>query len=131
MSRDVDVIRRVYEAWNEQAMEDWKALHHEDVVVVPPTGWPEGETSVDRDAWLAQTMRLAEPWEEQWIELDELRNVGGWVLAVFRWITRGRGSGIELVTPMACISTIEDGKVTRHEYFLSREAALEAVERGP
>ena len=129
MSKDVGVIRRAFQMWNEQALEEWKAVYHDDVVIVPPTGWPEGETTADLDAWLTQAMRLTDSWEEQRIEVDELREVGGHVLSVFRWVTRGKGSGIELVTPMASISNVRHGKIARQEYYLSSEEALEALER--
>ncbi len=128
-SRDVDVLRRAFDAWNEGAFEEWKAMHHEDVVVIPPPGWPEGEPAPNRDAWFTQAMRLTDSWEEQQIEIDELREVGaGRVLAAFRWVTRGKGSGIELATPLASISTVRDGRIARQEYFSTREAALEALE---
>ena len=129
MSQDVDVIRRAFQTWNDQALEEWKAVYHDDVVIVPPAGWPEGETTADLDSWLTQAMRLTDSWEEQRIEVDELREAGGHVLSVFRWVTRGKGSGIDLVTPMASISTVRDGKIARQEYYLSAEEALEVLDR--
>ena len=49
------------------------------------------------------------------------------MLSVFRWVTRGKGSGIELETPMACVSTVRDGRIARQEFFLTREEALVAL----
>ena len=49
------------------------------------------------------------------------------VLSLFRWITKGKDSGITLKTPMAAITTVRDGQIARHEFFIDRDEALRAA----
>jgi hypothetical protein len=65
------VVRDSVADWNARDWEAWKAKHHEQVVVIPPEGWPEEERPVGREAWFRQAQRLVEPWDEQRIERVE------------------------------------------------------------
>ena len=128
MSREnVELIRHVFEMWNRGDLAAWGLMHHPDVVVIPPDGWPEGEQVQSRDEWLAQAMRLTDSWEDQRIEIQTMRDAGDTVVVVFDWITRGKGSHIDLVSEMACVATVRDGLIARLAYFLDRAEALTAV----
>ena len=128
MSREnVELVRRVYEMWNDGDLVAWGAMHHPDVVVIPPPGWPEAEVSRSRDEWLAQAMRLTDSWEEQRVEIESLHETGDGVLVLFEWITRGRGSQIDLTTEFACVAKVRDGAITELVYYLDRQQALEDV----
>ena len=125
---NVDVVRDSYSAWNEAAFAKWKAMHSRDVIAIPPEGFPEGNPTEDRDAWFTQATRLTDSWEEQRVEVQELHDVrGGRVLSIFCWVTTGKDSGITLETPMAAITTVRDGQIVRHEFYLDREAARRAA----
>ena len=43
-----EVVRRSIELWNEGDLAAFVALHHPDVVVVPPDNWPDGEVTRGR-----------------------------------------------------------------------------------
>jgi ketosteroid isomerase-like protein len=124
---NVEVFRRVLDAWNRGALGEWKPMYHPDVVAVPPEGWPEGEQTEGFDAWLRQARRLTDSWDEQRIDVEELREADDRVLAVFRWIVRGKDSHIGLDTRMAAVVTVRRGKIARLEFFPDREQALEAL----
>ena len=124
---NVEIVRRVYERWNNGDLAGWKEMHAPDVVVVPPEGWPEGDTSTNRDAWFDQAMRLRDSWDAQRLEVDEIRDLGDRLLSFLRWVTRGKDSGIELETPMASVTTVEGGKIVEQSYFLDQQSALKAV----
>lgn len=127
-SGNLEVARDAYEAWNRGAFDEWISMHREDVVVIPPEGFPEGAPVEDRDAWFRQAMRLTDSWEEQRIELDEMQEFAdGRVLSLFRWVTKGKDSGITLETPMAAVTTVLEGRIARHEFFLDREEARRAA----
>ncbi len=120
-----DVVRDAYEAWNRGAFAEWESMHRHDVFVLPPEGFPESQPAEGRDAWFTQAMRLTDSWEEQRIELEETQDVGdNRVLSLFRWVTKGKDSGITLETPMAAITTVLEGQIARHEFFIDREEAL-------
>jgi ketosteroid isomerase-like protein len=125
---DVELVYRSFDLWNRGDLTEWIAGHHPEVVVVPPDGWPEGaQTLVSRDEWLAQALRLTDSWAEQHFEIQRVADAGDSVLVLFRWITRGKGSDIPLVTDMAGVATVQDGLVTRWVFFNDPSEALEAV----
>ena len=127
MKSAVDVVRSAFEAWNTGDLDAWTAHYHPRVKIGPPEGWPEAEALFDRESWLAQARLLTDSWEEQHIDLDALEEVGGRVLATFTWVTRGKDSGIDFSTQMACLSTVQDNQITAQEYFGDRDEALAAL----
>jgi ketosteroid isomerase-like protein len=125
---DIELVCRSFDLWNRGDLTEWIAVHHPDVVVVPPDGWPEGaQTLFSRDEWLAQAVRLIDSWAEQRFEIQRVAEAGDSVLVLFSWITRGKGSDIPLVTDMAGVATMHDGLVTRWVFFNDPAEALEAV----
>ncbi len=127
-SQTAEVVRRSFELWNERRWDEWKALHHPDVLAIPPDGWPDGEVIRDIDGWFAQAMRLSDPWEGNRLEVEDQTELGdGRVLTVFRWITLGKDSGVGLETQLAQIARARDGRIAELAFFLNREAALEAA----
>ena len=123
----IALIERAVELWNAGRYAEWKEFFAPDVVIVAPPGWPEGAGTHGIDDWFDQAMRLTDSWERQTIELDEIRDLGDRVLTLFRWVARGRDSGIDLEMPMAYISTVRGGKFVRQEYFADHASALEAA----
>lgn len=129
----VELMRRSFDAWNAGELDLWISLHHPEVEVVPPDGWPEGEPPRSREEWLVQAHRLIDSWAEQRVEPREIVDTGDRVLVLFDWIARGQGSQIDLDTEMALIATVHDGQITRAVYYTGHAEALAAVglsERG-
>jgi ketosteroid isomerase-like protein len=124
---NVEAVRRWFESWTQPDWTAFGALHDAYVVVIPPEGWPDGEVSIGRDAWIRQSMRLKESWETDRGELDQIHEAGSHVIAETRWITKGKDSGIEFETGLWAVFTFLKGRVTRIEWFLDRVQALEAV----
>src|SRR5918994_1972082 len=125
---NVEVLRRSFEAWNRNDWETLMACHAPDVVAVPPAEWPEAETGTSRETLRHQFERAKAPWEEERVEVDEIRDLGDdRVLALYRWIARGRGSHVEVEHPVATLNTLRGGRIVRIEYFLDQSKALEAA----
>jgi ketosteroid isomerase-like protein len=74
--------------------------------------------------WVADSFESFEAVENEW---SEFRDLDDRVLALGHVKARGRGSGMELESPMGWVFTIRRGKVAKAEGFLSRAQALEAV----
>ena len=74
--------------------------------------------------WVADSFESFEAVENEW---SEFRDLDDRVLALGHVKARGRGSGMELESPIGWIFTIRRGKVAKTEGFLSRAEALEAV----
>jgi ketosteroid isomerase-like protein len=74
--------------------------------------------------WVADSFESFEAVENEW---SQFRDLDDRVLALGHVKARGRGSGMELESPMGWVFTIRRGKVAKAEGFLSRAEALEAV----
>jgi len=91
-----------------------------------PTGIYHGQ-----DGFLTWNSHWGEGWDTWRIEDLELRAVGDdQVLALFRMVARGRGSGIEIDRLDAIAYKLRDARNVRLEYFNDRRQDLEAVGLG-
>ena len=124
---NVEVVRRSFELWNEGDLAAFVALHHPDVVVVPPDNWPEGEVIRGREAWLREGMRIKDSWESDRATVGHVHEAGSNVIIQLRWIAKVKDSGIEFETQFWVVYTLSAGSITRVEYFLDRSRALEAA----
>jgi len=125
---NVEIVRRGFEAWNRNDWDTLMAVFAPDVVAIAPAEWPEPEIGTGREALRDQFERLESPWEEQRIEVDDIRDLGDRVLVLFRWIARGIGSHVEVEHPAAVLDTLRDGSVVRVEFFFEDQSrALEAA----
>ena len=98
---NVEVVRRQNELFSKGDLDRWAEHWDPEVVVTPPKGWPEGEEPQGIEAWRRQAERLRDSWEEARAEVDEIRPIGDdQVLARFRYVTRGRDTGMSFDTPM-------------------------------
>jgi hypothetical protein len=78
----------------------------------------------------AKAQRLRDSWAEARIEIDEIRPVEDRVLARFRYVTKGAGTGLPFETPMAAVFFLEDRKINRAQYCWKLADALKAVGLG-
>jgi ketosteroid isomerase-like protein len=60
-------------------------------------------------------------------QTEDLISVDDKVVALVRWIGRGKTSGAQAEISMAMVWTVRDQAITRLEFFLDRAQALEAV----
>ena len=71
--------------------------------------------------------RQSEVWSGQRIEPEEYIDVGDSVVVPIRFVSTGRGSGIEVVARAAWVWDIRDGVVLRGTVYQSKADALDAV----
>jgi len=124
---NVELVRRSFDAWNVGDLAGWISMHHPEVEVVPPEGWPEAERPRSREEWLAQARRILDSWAAQRVEAKQIVDTAERVVVLFEWVTRGKGSQIDLMTEMGLIATVRDGLITRAAYYNDPADALEAV----
>lgn len=131
MSEDnLDVVRRIYEAWNAGDLDRAFELIGEDAELSVPPGFPESGTYRGRAAirrWMEEGVLsvLADVRADP----QELREAGDEVVAFIRYSGRGRASGIDVsgVAVDAHVWTLSDGKVRRLRMFQGTEAARAAA----
>jgi ketosteroid isomerase-like protein len=126
---NVEIVRRGFMAVLEN---DWPtALDtlHPDIEVrdfdIPDAGVYRGHEGFRE--WLNN---WGEGWNEWRAEDVEFRPAGQHgVIALFRMVVKGRGSGIEVERSDAIVYRVEDGRIVRTEYFNDQGIALEAAGR--
>jgi ketosteroid isomerase-like protein len=66
-------------------------------------------------------------WEEVRVFTDELRDLGDRVLLLGRVQGRGRGSGLQVDSPLAVVFDFHGDKISRGRTYLDPGAALRAA----
>jgi ketosteroid isomerase-like protein len=128
---DVEIVRRVYDAAARRDAGSVLALYHADVqwdVARSPIARLVGEGRYHGHEGLRRFFRAYhEAWESIEYEPEELIDAGDRVISADLERTRGRASGVETELRQFGVWTVDDGKVTRVQWFATREEAFEAV----
>jgi ketosteroid isomerase-like protein len=125
--RNVDVVRRTVEAFPRGVEEMLLYVDSEIELHSAIVGGAEGNVYRGHEGfrkWFADSFESFEELKNEW---SEFRDLGDRVLAFGHVKARGRGSGMELDSPMGWVFTVRSGKVVKAEGFLSRAEALEVV----
>jgi ketosteroid isomerase-like protein len=127
---NVDAFKRATEAANRRDFET--ALEELD----PELEWHPsvqmflgGESTVYRGhAGVRELFRdLEEVWAQFHYEFSEIRDVGDRIVATGRFRARGKGSAIEIESPLGYLVQFKDGKAIRIWSYLDPAEALEAA----
>lgn len=128
--RNVERVRRAYEAWNRDDFEAIRAYLHPAVEWHSSGLFPglepvsHGHEGVRR--WWRQ---LKEPWETFTIEVQREFERGDTVVTDVRFRAVGRESGVEVNLPFAHVFEFQDGLVVRYRSYGALDEALAAAER--
>jgi uncharacterized protein len=124
---NVEIVRRVFDAFNKRDTPAFLELLDPDVEWVPILAVLEGRVYRGHEEVRGWIKELATDWEFFEVEYEELREVGGRVMVCGHWHARGRASGVELENPGTYLYEIKDGKVVSMRTFTDRDAALKAA----
>ena len=126
---NLEVARRVYEAWNEGDFPAFFAAMDPEIELVLPEGGINAGTRQGLRGMGQFLESYVESFEDFQVESEEFFEAGDQVVAFVRISGRGRGSGIETENRPAQLLTLRGGKIRRLEVFPERErqAALEAA----
>lgn len=124
---DVELVRRLHEAWNRG--EDLIALGlvHEDFEYVNPPYAIEPGTRSGWEGWQTANSRLMESWEDVRVEVEDIVDAGDRVAVFGRLHGRGRGSGVPVDQEQSYVWTLRDGRAVRFEWYFGHEAARRVV----
>ena len=123
---NVEVVRATIAAWNAGDMDGLRELNHPEVIVRPPTGWPEPGPFVGREAVMRQFEQMRATWDADAVELiSDFVDAGDRVAVRFVW--HGVGQGPEANMELTYVATVRKGKIFNIEYFWDHAEALEAI----
>jgi uncharacterized protein len=125
---NVEIVRRLIEAWNSNEPDGAIAIVDPGVVIDATRRRVNPKTYTGRQGMRRMLADTHEVWEEFRMKPDEVRDAGDRVVAIGRWVGKGKDSGIEVQQPVADVFTLHDRRVIRLELgFTDRAEALEAA----
>jgi ketosteroid isomerase-like protein len=124
---NVEVVRRVYEAWARGEFPGPAELLDPKIEYVNPAGAVEPGTRHGLDAFTQAVEKVFEGWATWQMEPEVFRPAEDQVAVVVRYRARGRESGVEVEGVESALWTVRDGKVVRYAWFHGAADALEAA----
>ena len=118
---DDDEDQRIRQTLAELAEPDFE------VMMVGPDYLPQAAERAGPDGFREAWLDWTSPFESFRIDLERVIDAGDRVVSLVRQIGRTKTGGVEIETSAAAVWTIRDGKLTRVEFHLDRNAALRAA----
>ncbi len=131
MSRaNVDLVRASFEAFGRGDFETAFAAFDEEVEWKTADDEPDTQVLHGHRELRAFIRHLTDPWTDRFgpaIEFEDFIDCGDWVVAPWRGIVHGHGSGIEMEISETYAAQVRAGRITRVEEYRTADQALEAV----
>jgi ketosteroid isomerase-like protein len=123
---NVEVVRRMYEAFHKGDAESALAYFHPEVVVDASVRVDAG-IGHGRDELNAIVSRWVGAWDDWREEIEELRDLGDRVLVLSTQYGKGRGSGVDVEARYALLYELQAEQITRLTMYDDPAKALEAA----
>jgi ketosteroid isomerase-like protein len=126
---NVEIVRRAIDAFNRRDADGIEEFITADCVWFPALlREVEGTGFRGREGLDAYFAAASDTWEEFRIVADEFRPFGDdRILVLGRIEGSGRGSGVQVETPWACVYDFDGDRLSRIRAFLGHDEALEVV----
>lgn len=124
MERNADVLRPVYDDWEDGNFRAGTDLLDPQIESIWPTEFPSGGTYHGPRAHARAMREWLAPWEDFRMTVEGVFEADDRVVVPFRTHARGRGSGVEVERRWAHVWIMRDGKAVRFEVHLDPEEAL-------
>jgi ketosteroid isomerase-like protein len=126
MPANVEIVRRIYAAWEEGSPLESGLLAPDIEWVNPPEAIELG-TRKGIEAFDGAARSVADSFEGARVEFEEFIDAGDKVVVIGTLHGSGRGSGAEVHRRQGYVWTIRDGKAVRFEWFNDHADALAAA----
>jgi ketosteroid isomerase-like protein len=125
---NVEIVKRGISAYNRRDIGAVYEMATPDFQWVPAlvTGF-EGKGLRGREEMESYFSEVEETWENYHLVIDEFRDLGDRVVAFGRIEGRGRGSGLLIDTPWACVFEFHNGRMSHARAYLDHDEALRAI----
>jgi ketosteroid isomerase-like protein len=126
---NVEVVLAFHAAYNARELDVALAACAADVTVSPDASlFRESSSLVGRDEFRGLLEETWSGWTSGGVTPTEVLDIGdGRVLVRADWGGTGSASGVETHTQISQIYSIQDGQISRAEYFFDHKKALKAV----
>jgi ketosteroid isomerase-like protein len=127
---NVEVVRRITDVMDDEgfaaALPVFLTAAHPDIEWREDPAWPGSATYIGVEQVrqvISDRMNILD-FDQQ---TENLIDAGDKVVALVRWVGRGKASGAQGALSMAMVWTVREQAITRIEFFLDRAEALAAV----
>jgi ketosteroid isomerase-like protein len=124
---NVDLVRAIYERFRAGDIDGALELHDPEVEVHDRPEAPDPQVYRGHDGVLTSLGVSQATFEGLDLVPEEFVDVGDHVVVVFRFVGRGRESGVPIDERLAHLWTVRDGKAIRMVVHSGREEALRAA----
>jgi ketosteroid isomerase-like protein len=124
--RNLEVMRQVARAWNAGDLDGMLEHYSDDVEIVTDPSWPDPSTR-GKDAFRRASEGWREAWEQIQVDVEELEARDHRVIAHGVWVSKGASSGVAGDIPFAIVYELEDGLITRGQWYMDPEEARRAA----
>ncbi len=125
---NVEIVKLGIEAFNHRNVDGLAALVTPDFAWFPALpGTVEGNGYRGREGIEMYFEEISSTWEELRVLAGEFRDLGDRVLLLGRTEGRGRGSGIQVDSPIGVVYDFADAKLSRVLTYLDHGEALRAA----
>ena len=123
----MEVVRRVYEAFNERDADEAVKLVSPRFSFQSEFGALSGRRYEGRAGFRDYFRDMADVWAEFHVDLGEIEAHGDAVIVAFRERAIGRGSGIEVAAHGYELWRFEHGQLVSMQNYATKQRALEAA----
>jgi ketosteroid isomerase-like protein len=123
VGENAEIVRRFYDEFERSDYDAMLARFHPDVEYDLTHGFPDGRVYHGQVGAQEAWRRWRGTWATYDVEIEEILESGGRVLALTRLHARSKGHGIETETDGADLFTLRDGRIVRFAIYLDRDEA--------
>jgi ketosteroid isomerase-like protein len=123
---NVEIMRRIIDAWDSGDLSEWANGLHEEIKWVPLAENPQTEPIHGAEATLAFVADWIEPWEEYTVELLGIIDAGEWVVISTRQFGK-LPTGAEISIEMHAAAEFRDDQVVEMRWFMNEADAREVA----
>jgi ketosteroid isomerase-like protein len=123
----MEVLRRVYEAFDSGEVDAAAEVMHPDIEVHEPPELPDADVWRGRTGFKEVVRKLSSSFHELRFQPDEFISAGDRVLVTVRWSGRGSLSGAETGTALFHVWSFRGDRPSRLEAYLDERTARQAA----
>lgn len=118
MFRNIDIVRKMYEALEHSDRNAYRALTHPDIEWCVMEGFPHGGTYVGQKAVFEGFFpALMADFDDWHVEAEEILDAGEAVVGLGQYRGRAKSTGAAVVAPFAHVFRLQADKIVRVQQF--------------